>query len=156
MFKGTVSLRRFLWVPATCVLVDKSRHFIFNYALLSGGLNDYQTDKLHKPQKIIRVYSQSVPIVKINKCFNIKLWKFSYPSFITFVLGVQRDPLIETVHLSTHKICFGWQIRKFFFLLCTLIYYQTDKLIQSFCLSSVFHKPQRVFPQSVPFNQIRI
>ena len=34
---------------------------------------------------------------------------FSYPSMLTFV---HKNRLIETVPLSTHNICFGWQIRK--------------------------------------------
>ena len=31
----------------------------------------------------------------------------SYPSVKTFVLGAQKNRLIETVLLSTHNICFG-------------------------------------------------
>ena len=31
---------------------------------------------------------------------------FSYPSVLTFVLGAHKNRLIETVLLSTHKICF--------------------------------------------------
>ena len=37
---------------------------------------------------------------------------FSYPSVKTYVLGTQKNCLIETVLLSTHNICFGWEIRK--------------------------------------------
>ena len=37
---------------------------------------------------------------------------FSYPSALTYVLGAQKNRLIETVLLSTHNICFGWEIRK--------------------------------------------
>ena len=40
---------------------------------------------------------------------------FSYPSVLTYVLGAQKNRLIETVLLSTHNICFGWEIRKLFF-----------------------------------------
>ena len=36
-----------------------------------------------------------------------KLLIFSYPSFVTYVLGAQKNRLIETVLLSTHNICFG-------------------------------------------------
>ena len=32
---------------------------------------------------------------------------FSYPSVLTYVLGAQKNRLIETVLLSTHNICFG-------------------------------------------------
>ena len=31
---------------------------------------------------------------------------------LTDVLGAQKNRLIETVLLSTHNICFGWEIRK--------------------------------------------
>ena len=37
---------------------------------------------------------------------------FSYPSGLTYVLGAQKNRLIERVLLSTHNICFGWEIRK--------------------------------------------
>ena len=37
----------------------------------------------------------------------VKLLIFSYPSVLTFVLGAQKNRLIETVLLSTHNICFG-------------------------------------------------
>ena len=32
-----------------------------------------------------------------------------------YVLGAQKNPLIETVLLSTHNICFGREIRKLSF-----------------------------------------
>ena len=47
--------------------------------------------------------------------FRGKLWLFSYPSVPTFVLGAQKNHLIEMVLLSTHNICFGWEIRKLVF-----------------------------------------
>ena len=37
---------------------------------------------------------------------------FSYPSVLKYVLGAQKNRLIETVLLSTHNICFGWEARK--------------------------------------------
>ena len=40
---------------------------------------------------------------------------FSYPSVLTYVLGSQKNRLIETVLLSTHNIGFGLEIRKLFF-----------------------------------------
>ena len=36
----------------------------------------------------------------------------SYPSVLTNVLGAQKNRLVETVLLSSHNICFGWEIRK--------------------------------------------
>ena len=41
---------------------------------------------------------------------------FSYPSVLTFVLGAQKNRLIETVLLSTHNICYSCEIRKLFFI----------------------------------------
>ena len=46
--------------------------------------------------------------------FSVKLLIFSCPSVLTYVLGAQKNRLIETVLLSTHNICFGWEIRKLF------------------------------------------
>ena len=40
------------------------------------------------------------------------MWIFSYPSVLTYVLGAQKNRLIETLLLGTHNICFGWEIRK--------------------------------------------
>ena len=45
----------------------------------------------------------------------VKLLLFLYPSIKTFVLGTQKNRLIETVLLSTHNICFGWEIKKIVF-----------------------------------------
>ena len=38
---------------------------------------------------------------------HVKLRIYSYPSFPTFVLGAQKNRLMETVPLSIHNICFG-------------------------------------------------
>ena len=38
---------------------------------------------------------------------NCKLLIFSYPSVLMYVLGAQKNRLIETILLSTHNICFG-------------------------------------------------
>ena len=40
---------------------------------------------------------------------------FSYPAIKTYVLGAQKNRLIEMVLLSTHNICFGLEIRKIIF-----------------------------------------
>ena len=42
-----------------------------------------------------------------QKFLSIQLLIFSYTSLLTYVLGAQKNPLIETVLLSTHNICFG-------------------------------------------------
>ena len=39
--------------------------------------------------------------------FCVKLLIFSYPYFFAYVLGAQKNRLIETVLLNTHNICFG-------------------------------------------------
>ena len=45
----------------------------------------------------------------IKQKLSLKLWTFSYPSVVTYVLGAQKNCLIETVLLSTHNICLGWE-----------------------------------------------
>ena len=44
----------------------------------------------------------------INKKFERKIVNILYPSVITYVLGTQKNRLIETVHLSTHNIIIFW------------------------------------------------
>ena len=44
---------------------------------------------------------------RLAKKFSLKSQIFSYPSVLTFVLGAQKNRLIEMVLLSTHNICFG-------------------------------------------------
>ena len=39
----------------------------------------------------------------------------SNPSIFTYVVGAQKNRLIETVLLNTHNRCFGWEIRKLIF-----------------------------------------
>ena len=46
---------------------------------------------------------------------SINLSIFSYPSVLTYVLGAQKNRLIETVLLSTYNIRFGLEIRKLIF-----------------------------------------
>ena len=44
----------------------------------------------------------------MNIILSLKLiYLFSYPSVLTFVLGAQKNHLIQTVLLSTHNICFN-------------------------------------------------
>ena len=50
-------------------------------------------------------------IRKLKK-FSVKLSLFSYQWFLAYVLGAQKNRLIEMVLLSTHNICFGCEIRK--------------------------------------------
>ena len=50
-----------------------------------------------------------------HKFLSVKSWIFSYPSVLTYILGAQKNCLIETVLLSTHNICFGSETRKLIF-----------------------------------------
>ena len=47
-----------------------------------------------------------------TKIVDVKLYIFSYPSVKTNDLGAQKNHLIKRVLLSTHNICFCWEIRK--------------------------------------------
>ena len=49
--------------------------------------------------------SQNIGLDK--KKLSVKLLIFSYPPVLTYVLGAQKNRLIETVLLSTHNIFFG-------------------------------------------------
>ena len=40
------------------------------------------------------------------------MWSISYQYFLSYFLGAQKNLLHEMVLLSTHNICFGWEIRK--------------------------------------------
>ena len=43
----------------------------------------------------------------INDTFECKIVIFSHSLALTFVLGAQKNHLIDMVLLSTHNICFG-------------------------------------------------
>ena len=43
---------------------------------------------------------------RYTNVMSIKLWIFSYPSILAYILGPQKNCLNETV-LSAHNICFG-------------------------------------------------
>ena len=49
--------------------------------------------------------------LQIGKHFQRKIVNI----FLTFVFGAQKDCLVETLLLSTHKICFNREIRNLFF-----------------------------------------
>ena len=59
------------------------------------GDNKYDAGE-HGLQVFMLVHSREVLSVK-----------FSYPSVLTYVLGAQKNCLIEKVLLSTYNICFG-------------------------------------------------
>ena len=57
-------------------------------------------------------YIKSVSQVKINKTFQRKIVNIFLLINLTYVLGNQKNRLIETVLLITLIICFGLEIRK--------------------------------------------
>ena len=65
---------------------------------------------------------------KAKNNLGVKLLIFSYQSVYTFVLGSQKNCLIDTVLLSTHNICFGWETRKLIFDY-TLFYLEAWKIL---------------------------
>ena len=60
----------------------------------------------------------------VKQIFSKKLPLYSYPSVSTYVLGAQKNCLVETVLLSTHKICFGREIIYSYALLSGGLYLQ--------------------------------
>ena len=50
-----------------------------------------------------------------NQKLERKMWIFSYPYLLTYVLGDQKNCLIEMVLLSTNKICYDGEIIKIIF-----------------------------------------
>ena len=44
----------------------------------------------------------------MTKKINVKMKLFSFLSILTFVVGAEKNRLIETVLLSTNNIFFGW------------------------------------------------
>ena len=63
---------------------------------------------LYLKQDIYKPYYKS----RESKFLSVKLSIFSYTSVLTYVLGAQKNCLIETVLLSTNNICFCKEIRK--------------------------------------------
>ena len=47
------------------------------------------------------------PQAKINKHFQREIVHIFSPINLAYVLGAQKNRLIETVLLTTHNICFG-------------------------------------------------
>ena len=46
---------------------------------------------------------------RYTEFFSVKMLMFSLPSVLTYVLGAQKNRLIETVLLSTHNKYCGWE-----------------------------------------------
>ena len=68
------------------------------------------------------------------KILSVNLWIFSYSSVLTYVFGAQKSRLVETILLSTHNICFGWEIRIFFYWFALL----TKGLLTNYLIFFVF------------------
>ena len=61
-----------------------------------------------------RVWNKGVLQVQLCKHFRRKI-AYIFLSISFTVLGAQKNRLNETILLSTHNICFGWDIRNLFF-----------------------------------------
>ena len=59
------------------------------------------------PSSRVTTYTISNYVAGLHKKICVKLLIFSYPSVVTYVLGAQKNRLIERILLSTHNICFG-------------------------------------------------
>ena len=59
----------------------------------------------------MKVTEQYIIGLDKKKSFSVKLSIVSYPSVLTYVLGAQKNRLIETVLLSTQTIYFGLEIK---------------------------------------------
>ena len=60
---------------------------------------------------LIRRLVQYNAKVQVSKCLSVKLSFVSYQQFIQNVLCGRKNRLAETILLSTHNICFGWEKR---------------------------------------------
>ena len=59
-------------------------------------------------KKALKIQVLYKPVRALDKQhFSVKILIFSYPSVLTYHVGAQKNHLIETILLSTHKICFG-------------------------------------------------
>ena len=54
--------------------------------------------------RTVKQFKNTTGLDKQN--FSVKMKAFSYPSVLIYVLGAQKNLLIEAVLLSTHNICF--------------------------------------------------
>ena len=57
----------------------------------------------------------------ITKRYERKIGTIFYPSILSCVFGAQNNCLIETVILSTHNICFGWESKDYFLITHTYL-----------------------------------
>ena len=65
---------------------------------------------------------------QLSKIFECKIVIISLPINLNIFLGAQKNCLIEMVFLSTHNICFVWEIRKIIFK-CTLLSWDWPNLV---------------------------
>ena len=59
------------------------------------------------PVQLLNMAEVCGTTIGLDKFLSVNLLIFSYPSVLSYVLGAQKNRLIETVLLSTHSICFG-------------------------------------------------
>ena len=72
--------------------------------IVAEGIKEKHKDALLNKLKVIFV---CLGIGLDKKKLSVKMKFSSYPSVLSYVLGAQKNRLIETVLLSTHNICFG-------------------------------------------------
>ena len=77
--------------------------------------------------------------------------KIFLPINLAYVLGAQKNFLIEMALLSTHNICFGWEIRKSI-IKCSNLKYICSAVFRSDEHSQVF----LVSPPEVVFSEYKV
>ena len=82
---------------------DPCGSHVIDKFIVAEGIKEKHKDALLNKLKVI-VHSQHMK--RSTKFVSVKIKFSSYPSVLTYVLGVQKNRLIETVLLSTHNICF--------------------------------------------------
>ena len=103
-------------------LADQDLHSL-SCSLLHGLFDIYVSD-LFSLAKNSKWFSAVVPAEVIYRYMSrktekldVNLWVFSYLSFfLTFILGAQKNCVIEAVLLSTQNLCLVWEMRKIIFI----------------------------------------
>ena len=95
---------------------QRTAAFSSTSSILNTGISTTNSATIFQPSKTDHDQStqpgKSILIqyfnIGLDKHFlGVKLLILSYPSVLSYVLGAQKNRFIETVLLSTHKICFG-------------------------------------------------
>ena len=79
----------------------------FGVTLFGIGIPDFLDLSISSEVCKQKVMTMNNHRFRSTKNFSVKLKTFSYPLFLAYVLGAQKNRLVETVLLSIHDICFG-------------------------------------------------